>query len=192
MPIARTVFVLIAPNLPLRLKSFALSLLMAFLLCSYSLFARADEPTEYRLKTAFLYNFATYTQWPSDNRSTFNLCIYGDDPFGNHLDHLLEKKVDTRAISIHQKARLEELDECHLVFISQSAIVTLDSILQALQGKPILTVTDQPGMGKRGVMLNMEIRDGKIAFDANLGIARNAGLNLSSQLLRFAHEVYQE
>ena len=37
----------------------------------------------------------------------------------------------------------------------------------------------------------MEVETGKITFEVNLALARAVGLILSSQLLRFAKEVYQ-
>jgi hypothetical protein len=169
----------------------SISMLCGLMLLSYPPRIQADQLTEYRLKTAFLYNFATYTQWPKDDSSTFNLCIYGKNPFGDHLDRLLKKSIDKRYIQVHFKTRPEELNDCHLVFISRSAIQKLDTVLEALNNKPVLTVTDHPGAAKQGVALNMNIQDGKITFEANLHVARNAGLNFSSQLLRFASEIYQ-
>ena len=64
-------------------------------------------------------------------------------------------------------------------------------IIITLQDKPVLIVADSPGTIQQGVALNMEIKDEKITFDANLKVARKAGLNLSSQLLRFATSVLQ-
>jgi hypothetical protein len=40
-------------------------------------------------------------------------------------------------------------------------------------------------------MLNMQIKDEKITFEANLAAARHAGLTLSSRLLQLATKVYQ-
>jgi hypothetical protein len=37
----------------------------------------------------------------------------------------------------------------------------------------------------------MSIKKGKVTFEANMASAKRNGLKLSSQLLRFASEVYQ-
>ena len=44
---------------------------------------QADEQPEYRLKTAFIYNFIMLTEWPAETGSTMQLCIQGADPFGS-------------------------------------------------------------------------------------------------------------
>lgn len=54
--------------------------------------AAANEEEEYALKSAFLYNFSLFATWPEQNLTQFNLCIYGQDPFGRTLDLLLQDK----------------------------------------------------------------------------------------------------
>jgi hypothetical protein len=44
---------------------------------------------------------------------------------------------------------------------------------------------------RRGAMLNMNVSQGKVSFEANLAAARAAQLSLSSKLLRLATEVNQ-
>ncbi|MDH3460878.1 MAG: YfiR family protein [Burkholderiaceae bacterium] len=153
--------------------------------------ARADELPEYRLKAAFMYNFALFTEWPTKIGRTLDVCIAGIDPFGKEIDALQGKAVGERSINLQRKAGGESLSGCHVVFISQSAIGTLPRLLESLRGRPILTVADTPGAARQGVALNMTVAQNKITFEANLTAARNAGLDLSSKLLRLATEVYQ-
>ena len=169
-----------------------LYLLLFCVILSYSPHARADELDEYTLKAAFLYNFAVYTTWPDGDASTFNLCIYGSDPFGKNLDLLMQKKrIRDRTITIHRTNNNDRLDSCQLVFISRSSIDNLEDVINILQDKPILIVADSPNSAQQGVTLNMEVKNEKVTFEANLIVARKAGLNLSSQLLRFATSVLQ-
>ncbi len=44
--------------------------------------SHANNISEYRIKAAFIYNFARFTQWPDDT-DELKICIYGDDPFGS-------------------------------------------------------------------------------------------------------------
>ncbi|AEJ02925.1 hypothetical protein Nit79A3_3191 [Nitrosomonas sp. Is79A3] len=169
-----------------------LYLLLFWVILSYSPHARAGELDEYTLKTAFLYNFAVYTTWPDTDASTFNLCIYGNDPFGKNLDLLMQKKrIGDRTITIHRTNNIDRLDSCQLVFISRSSIDNLKDVIYTLQDKPALIVADSPGAIQQGIALNMEVKDERITFEANLIVVRKAGLNLSSQLLRFATSVLQ-
>ena len=173
--------------------SFAkLYLLLFCAILSYSPYVRAEELDEYTLKAAFLYNFAAYTTWPDSDASTFSLCIYGSDPFGKDLDSLMQKKrVNDRTIAIHRTNNIDRLDSCQMVFISRSSIDNLKDVINILQDKPILIVADSPNSAQQGVTLNMEVKNEKVTFEANLIVAKKAGLNLSSQLLRFATVVHQ-
>ena len=153
--------------------------------------ARADESPEYRLKAAFLYNFALFTEWPAEVGSTLTLCLYGPDPFGKEIDALQAKAVGARSIEMQHRAIGAALGGCQIVFISAPAMAGLPRVLAAVQGSPVLTVADSPGAARLGVALNMTVLQGRVAFEANLGAARAARLSLSSKLLRLATEVLQ-
>ena len=166
--------------------------LLCWVIMSYSPCILAEEPSEYTLKAAFLYNFAVFTTWPDSHIDTFKLCIYGSDPFGPGLDAMLEKKkINDLTITIHRTNNIDYLDQCQLVFISRSAIASLANVIDVLKNQPILTVADSPNALQLGASLNMDIKENKITFEVNLGVARKVGLNLSSRLLSLASMVYQ-
>lgn len=153
--------------------------------------ARADEISEYRLKAAFVFNFATFTEWPAEIGNVLRLCVYGSDPFGANLDSLQGREVGTRRIEVQRRASMDKLAECQLVFITRSGIGNLPRILDNLGASPVLTVADTPGAMQQGVALNMETDRDRITFTANLAAARQHGLTLSAKLLRLATEVLQ-
>lgn len=153
--------------------------------------ANAHEVPEYRLKVAFLYNFAAYTEWPIPPTQALNLCIYGQDPFGENLDFIRKKKVNGHELVIRHSRNINELSGCQIVFITHAMIDHLTDINSRLGDHPVLTIAETPGAGRQGAILNMAVRDGKIVFEANIAAAKTKGLKLSSQLLRFAIEVYQ-
>lgn len=152
---------------------------------------QAQEFSEYRLKAAFVYNFAVFTEWPADVGTALNLCLYGSDPFGEELDELQGKAVGKRSIVLQRKTTLDALKGCQLVFLSTQAMRNLPRVLEELHERPVLTVADSPGAARQGVMLNMAVTQNKVSFEANLLAARAARLTLSSRLLRLATEVFQ-
>ena len=160
------------------------------LLASYTSRLQAEQPSEYRLKVAFLYNFVAYAEWPTQDDGGVNFCIYGKDPFGQHIQHLRERKINDRSILIRYVKNTEALSDCQVVFISQSITHHLEDILKQISGKSILTISDSPGAARQGVVINMSVQEGKVIFEVNIKVAHRNGLKLSSQLLRFASEVY--
>ncbi len=158
------------------------------LLCSAAP-AWSDKLPEYGIKAGFLYSFATYTDWPDAVGETITLCVYGEDPFGDFLDDLQGKKVIDRSMVVRSLHRLDQVDNCQVVFIARSAREQLVQVLDRLNGKPVLTVADTPSAASRGVAINMHTRDKRVVFEANLAAARANGLNLSARLLRLATDV---
>lgn len=146
---------------------------------------------EYQLKAAFVYNFASFTEWPSTVGGALNLCIYGHDPFGSEIDGLNGKVIGSRTLTVTRKNQPEALKACHIVFISAPDIQQLPILLTAVQSLPVLVLADSPGVAQQGVTLNMKMAQGRVTFEANLGAARTSGLILSSRMLRLASEVIQ-
>lgn len=173
-----------------------LSRVVAALFC-LSLFlylpvAKGEAVSEYRVKAAFIYNFIAFTEWPKQpDETTLNLCVHGQTPLNTEIKQLQGKKVNNRQINTHKKVELEHLNNCHIVFIASSSINRLPTILEQLKGTPVLTIADSPGVARKGVVINMDVANKKIVFEANLRAAQQAGLTISSKLLRLATEVHQ-
>ena len=67
---------------------------------------RTSPPSEYEVKATFLLNFTKFVQWPSSPEppaTAFNICILGEDPFGETLDHIVQdERVDGRPIQVRR------------------------------------------------------------------------------------------
>lgn len=166
-------------------------LLLALAAVTLSLAAHGEGLPEYRLKAAFLYNFAAYTEWPAEAGATLNVCIYGADPFGAEADSLNGKKAAARTLVVHRKTQAEALKGCQIVFIANAGSEPVRHVLDVLRGLPVLTVADTPRALQHGVALNMNLTQERVTFEANLRAAREARLELSSRLLRLATGVQQ-
>ncbi len=55
------------------------------------------ETSGYKVKTAFLFNFAKFIEWPASSfatpQSPFAICVLGQDPFGSILTDTLQGKM---------------------------------------------------------------------------------------------------
>lgn len=162
-----------------------------FFLLSCTSHAAADNPDEYRLKAAYLYNFIAFTEWPAGVANTLTLCVYGPDPFGEELDKLRGKNVAGRSLVVRRVNSVDSLGSCQAVFVARPVIGNLARVLDNLSGSPVLIVADSPGAARQGAAINMSAEQSKVKFEANLSAARRNGLNLSSKLLRLASEVLQ-
>ncbi len=155
--------------------------------------AQTASPTEYQLKAAFLFKFARYTTWPSAQsaREVLTIGIIGDDPFGNTIDRELKGlAIHGREVRVIRESRIENMTTCcDIIFVSPSEKQEFDGILGRLKGAGVLTVGDTPRFAHRGGIINFTVVKDQLRFEINVTAAEEAGLKISSKLLRFAQIV---
>ena len=156
--------------------------------------AQAAAPREYQLKAVFLFNFAQFVEWPpqafADAEAPLVIGVLGKDPFGAYLDETVRgERVNNRSLVVQRYGRVEDIDTCHILFISRSEGDRLEQILARLRGRSILTVSDGEDAALRGVMIRMIMVENKIRLRVNLEEAQAANLKISSKLLRPAEIV---
>lgn len=168
---------------------FALSL--GLLLAAVPGHAQSPAPSEYKLKAAFLFNFAKFIDWPAeafaDDKSPFVIGVLGDNPFGNELEQTVAgKKVNDHPITIQSFRAAAETTNCHILFISTAEKKRLPEIIQALRGTSVLTVGETEQFIEAGGMINFVLEAGKIRFQINDDAAKAARLKISSKLMSLA------
>jgi hypothetical protein len=154
---------------------------------------RADRGSvgEYQVKAAFLYNFAKFVDWPAGAAgNTIVIGVLGDDPFGAILDFTFEgKTVGGKEFEVRRFQRIDQLQVCQVLFVSDSEEQNLGRILAALRGVPVLTVSDSRNFVSAGGMIELLLEDKKIRFDINLRGVKGSRLRISAQLLQLARKV---
>ena len=150
----------------------------------------AGNVSEYKIKAAFIYNFARFTDWP-DEGSELKICIYGKDPFDSYIDSLNGKKVDNKTIKIVRTKKIEEVRSCHIAFLNiiPPEQRLFERALREIKGANVLTIADADNVVKFGVMIGLVIDDEKVGFNVNHTVAKASKLEISSQLLSLAKEV---
>ena len=154
----------------------------------------ASNPSEYEVKAAYLYNFGRFVEWPRDVPSNqageFTICVLGRDPFGLALDTTISgERIDGKNVVAQRISKVGEAANCRVLFISASENKQLKEILSNLGRLSILTVSDMPQFVQQGGMVQFVLADERVRFEINLTAAQQAGLNLSSQLLKVAAQV---
>jgi hypothetical protein len=169
---------------------------------AFSLQLRAEigNLTEYEIKVGLLYQFAVYTQWPKealpDGDSEFVLGILGDDPFGSALEFLRGKTVKSRKFVVKHFASAQEINRCHMLFISPSEKKNVAQILKALEKSYVLTISEVEEFIEQGGMINFVLvtktaRSEAVRFEINKAAADQAGLKLHSGFLKAAVRLIQ-
>jgi hypothetical protein len=162
-------------------------------LCSIA-FAQSDQPSEYQLKAAFLFNFTKFVEWPyssfEDSQSPIVLGIVGDDPFGDDLARIIAgQKVQGRSLAIRKERWGDDLRGCHVLFISASELDHSARILGGVRSASVLTVSDMEGFAEAGGVIQFVTQENRVRFVVNLDAATQKKLRLSAKLLALARVI---
>ena len=182
-------------NRPRRRRAFVLALLSPLFLLVPR--AEAVPEKEYQVKAAYLFNFAQFVKWPDslfpDKDSPLVLGILGEDPFDSYLDEVVRgEKVDGHPIKVVRYRSIEQVKHCHILYIGASEERRTAELLKALGRKQVLTVGESDLFPRRGGMVSMVNRDGRIRLSVNLQAIQASELGVSSKLLQVAEIVPAE
>lgn len=138
---------------------------------------------EYQLKTAYLFHFAELAEWPES--APVNICLLGDSPLRDYLPVLEGWQIDNRVVHVSLG---DNIDNCRILFLSDLHVLS-KAVSEYARIRHVLLVSDVEDFARRGGMVQFTLRDNKLKLVVNLPAVRDAGLKLSSKLLRMAEIV---
>jgi hypothetical protein len=167
-----------------------LALSCAFALASATN-GRGQAAQEYEVKSAFLYNFTKFVEWPpgsfKDDRDPLVIGYIGNDEFGSTIERTVSgRTVNGRQLKIRRFRRGQSVVACHVLFIGASERDQLAQIFEGLKGASILTVGETNGFGQYGGIINLFMEESKVRFEINLDAVEQSRLKISSKLLSLA------
>ena len=172
-----------------------------------------DSDRAAAVKAGMVVNFARYTTWPetafADENAPIVITVVGQYPAGYEALAAAARgqTVGDRPIAVRWLRRpapsragagltpeelapsLDVLRAAHVVYYEDSRDGAVDDLVAGLRGYCVLTIGDSAGFAERGGMIALALRDRRIAFDANPDEIRDAGLQMSSQVLKLARIV---
>jgi hypothetical protein len=152
---------------------------------------------EYDLKAAFLFNFAQFVEWPEDAfagaATPITIGILGEDPFGKSLDEIVANEVvHDRRLIVRRYRTIDQIEDCHILFISQAESKRMDHIFTRLGSRSVLTVGDADDFMARDGIIGFKMARNRLRLRINPAVAKAAKLTISSKLLRQAEIVGSE
>lgn len=168
--------------------------LKLLLITSATFLLSAQVTREYQIKAAFIFNFTQFVEWPAHSFSASQapavIGILGQDPFGSYLEEIIAgESLKQHPLVIQHYNDIDEIKDCHVLFINISDKAKLESALAKLKGKNILTISETNGFTKLGGMIRLYTRDNKINMQVNIDAVKAENLTISSKLLKLAEIV---
>lgn len=163
------------------------------MLSTHIVWADAEEDREYRLKTAFLFNFTKFIQWPEAKWaqwSSADFCFVGVRRFASVIDESMSgKMVRNKSVVSRYLTPAEDFQSCGTVFIGEGAYSISRHLLPGLVAQGSLVVGEHDEFLESGGMINFYVERNKLRFQVNLEAVSDAELVISSKLLGLAQIV---
>ena len=166
-------------------------LILAAVLATSVRGVEAQPDPEHQIEAVFLYHFTQFVTWPppafGEALAPLVIGVLGEDPFGEFLDEVVRgETVNGRPLEVQRYGAVEEVEQCHILFVGRDVAERLGWLLPHLNERPILTVSEADDFARRGGMIQFFQERGKIRLRINVDAARASDLEISSKLLQLA------
>jgi hypothetical protein len=156
--------------------------------------ARAQEANEYRVKAAFLYNFAKFVDWPpqafKNPSDPIVIGVIGKNPFGAALtEEVAGKMLGGRAFQVREVTNAQQAAGCQIIFVSSSERKRLGPLFIMIGSPAVLTVGETENFAAEGGIINFKLDSGSVRFQINMEAARKQQIRISAKLLSLAEIV---
>ncbi len=147
--------------------------------------------SEEAVKSAYLYNFARYVEWPETTfagpEAPLMICVIGDPEFSQIASQGIgSRTVGEHTLQVDDRNGLDDSAGCHIVYVPESAGIADAAVIGALSARSVFTVSDSADFARRGGIANFIRVNRKIRFEINPDAADRAGLKVRARLLRVA------
>lgn len=154
---------------------------------------RAPVADEWQIKSAFIYNFTKFVEWPEaalgGPSQPIVIGVLGEKPLAQQLAAVVAgRNVNGRPIEVRPVRTAAEARATQLLFVSAAEESRYAAMRDELAASPVLTVGETPSFSVTGVIGFVQEGE-KLRFEINVEIAERSHLKISSQLQKLAATV---
>lgn len=155
--------------------------------------AQDEEVSEERIKGAYLFGFASYVYWPAEvlaDTGPFRIGVAGAPEVARRLAiEVVDDRFNDRRVDVVELESVDAIDDIDILFVGRGEAERLEAFLDAVEGRPVLTVTDFDDALERGSMVNFVIVNEYLKFEVSQAALRRSPLRLSADMLKIAVNV---
>jgi hypothetical protein len=155
--------------------------------------ARAPAADEWQIKSAFIYNFTKFVEWPEaalgGPAQPIVIGVLGEKPLAQQLAAVVAgRNVKGRPIEVRAVRTAAEARATQLLFVAAAEESRYAAMRDELAESPVLTVGETPSFSVTGAIGFVQEGE-KLRFEINVDIAERSHLKISSQLQKLAAAV---
>ena len=141
---------------------------------------------DYTLHTLYIFNFTKYVEWPSGNKS-IKIGVLNSSSAESFLSKMAKTKSAAGAeLSVVNTKNEDELGTCQIVFIPSDNTSHAAKLIERFNAQPILIITEEPDLTKKGASVSFKEVAGKLRFQLNEESIKTKGLKVAASLINLA------
>jgi len=155
--------------------------------------AHAQNDFEDAVKATFIYRFGSFAAWPAATfaapEAPFVICMTGSASLADLVERTVQgQHIGGRNVELRRLAVIGGGSGCHIIFIEGIAQQSVRDALAAVDGEPVLTVTDARNGAARGI-IHFTVVDGRVRFRIDRAAAARNRIDINARLLALALSV---
>ena len=157
---------------------------------------RAEAVERASLEAAIVYNLLQFVEWPGEAAlpagATMVVCLDAASPLLAELQSLEGRPVRRMKLAVRGIAGADDAKACGALYVdAEGQRKGLAARKAALAGGAVLVIGGSDAALGEGQTVRLAESAGRIVFDIDMKAAREAGLAVSSRLLRLARKVIE-
>jgi len=146
------------------------------------------------LTSVYIYNFIRFTDWPESvfrqGKAGLMINVLHNQDVYDILQTIIARPAGQQLdLELQSCMQSDCIQNSSVLFIGESDRGHFSQLLELVEGKPILTISDIPGFAAQGGMVEIKYHNEKLTFVVNLQAVKDAGLYISAQLLQLGEIV---
>ena len=167
----------------------ALIYTLLLLLFTGASFNSIAQTTNYQVYALFVVNIAKYSEFPQ-LQGELEIVSFGKSKAYDELLKQNGKNVNGHTLKITQSDDLSVLQKASVVYLADGKSSSLDEVLKATEGKPVMIICEREGLFRKGAGLSFVVTDNNtLRFDVNNGELEKRQIKISKSLTALANTI---
>lgn len=147
------------------------------------------QTTNYQVYALFVVNIAKYSEFPQ-LQGELEIASYGRSKAYEELVKQNGKTVNGHALKITQTDDIQSLQKASVIYLADNKSGSLDEIMKATEGKPVMIICEREGLFRRGAGLSFVVTDNNtLRFDVNNVELEKRQIKISKSLTALANTI---
>ena len=145
------------------------------------------QTTNYQVYALYVVNIAKYSSWP-DLTGDFHIAVFGKSKAYDELLKQNGKVVNGHTLRIAQVDDLALIGQPQIIYLPDNKSSSLDDILKATAGKPVMIITEREGLFKKGAGFSFVVMgNNTLRYDINQTELEKKQIRVSKNLAALAN-----